>query len=115
MIDQSLRAHPGLHVGNVFDLNANKAYEMFLEDEWRRTKGDYWDMAHAMTVGGNRSEGRQIITAVDDEDTTMKGENESDTDPLSTSRFRVGQIQSDSKLLDELDNPIDVPVVRIKW
>ena len=115
MIDLSFSAHPGLHVGNVFDLNANKAYEMFLEDDWRRTKGDYWDIAHAMTMGGDRSEGRQILTAVNDEDTTMKGENESDTDPLSTNRFRVGQVQNDSSLLAGLDNPIDVPVVRIKW
>jgi hypothetical protein len=66
-------------------------------------------------MGGDRSEGRQILTAVNDEDTTMKGENESDTDPLSTNRFRVGQVQNDSSLLAGLDNPIDVPVVRIKW
>jgi hypothetical protein len=115
MVEQSLRAHPGLHVGNVFNLNASVAYEMFLQDDWRRTKGDYWDMAHAMTLGGDRGEGRLILKAVDDEDVEMRGKSDEDGGALVSDRFRVGQLQSDSKLLEGPEKPIDVPVVQIQW
>jgi hypothetical protein len=57
----SFEAHPGLHVGNVFNLNRKAAYDIFLEDDWRATKSDYWDMAHAFAQGGDHGEGRMIL------------------------------------------------------
>lgn len=115
MIDQSFRRHPGLYVGNQFKLNDEAAHEMFLEDDWRSTKSDYWSMAQAMAMGGDRNEGRMILDEVDAADLKVRDDVDSDGDQPSTSQFRLGQLGGDSRLLEVPAIPFDFTVVRVKW
>jgi hypothetical protein len=111
----SFKRHPGLYVGDAFNLNANAAHEMFLADDWRSTKKDYWDMAHAMAIGGDASEGRMILQAVKDEDMEMRAEGDNNSGVPAFDRTQVGHIDGDSKLLQAPEDPIDIPFVRVKW
>jgi hypothetical protein len=115
MADLSFKRHPGLLVGNAFNLNANAAHEMFLADDWRSTKSDYWDMAHAMAIGGDPAEGRMILQAVKDEETEMRARGGNDSGLPALDRLQVGQLEGDSKLLQAPEDPVDIPFVRVKW
>lgn len=61
--DLSLREHPGLHVGNILNLNAEAGYGMFLDDEQLENLEDYRDTALAMKVGGDPAEADAIVNA----------------------------------------------------
>jgi hypothetical protein len=111
----SFKRHPGLYVGDAFDLNATAAHEMFLADDWRSTKREYWDMAHAMALGGDPAEGRMILQAVKDEDMAMRAEGDNTSGNPAFDRTQVAHIDADSKLLQAPEDPLDIPFVRVKW
>jgi hypothetical protein len=113
--DQAFKAHPGLVVGNAFNLNKNAAYEMFLADDWRGTKSDYWDMAHAMAQGGDRREGRMILNEINDEDVRMRAEAEEDAAAPAIGRFQIATAETGTKLLEAPEQTLDVPFVRKSW
>jgi hypothetical protein len=111
----SFEAHPGLHVGNVFNLNRKAAYDIFLEDDWRATKSDYWDMAHAFAQGGDHGEGRMILEAINDEDVRMRGEAEEDAAAPAIGRFQIASAETGTKLLEMPDQSINIPFFRKTW
>jgi hypothetical protein len=63
LIDIAMKAHPGLSVGNIFNLNAAAAYEMFLEQERLSKMGDLEETAEAMAIGGDPAEAKLIQDA----------------------------------------------------
>jgi len=66
LIDNALRDHPGLRVGNLFGLNRNAAYEAFLEDERAGKMHDLDDTALAFAVGGDPDEAKMILDETGD-------------------------------------------------
>ena len=64
LVEISLKEHPGLRVGNLFNLNAPAAYGMYLEEQERSEKADMEDTAYAMAVGGDVEEAKAILDAV---------------------------------------------------
>lgn len=114
-IAQSFRRHPGLLVGNAFNLNRDAAHELFLADDWRATKSDYWDMAHAMAQGGDPGEGRLILDEVNDEDLRMRDEAEQDPAAPALGRFQIASAQTGTRSLELSEIPIDIPFVRVTW
>jgi hypothetical protein len=111
----SFKAHPGLHVGNAFNLNRKAAYELFLDDDWRATKSDYWDIAHAMAQGGDRGEGRMILEDVNDEDLRMRGEAEEDAAAPAIGRFQIASAETGTRLLEMPEQSINIPFFRRTW
>jgi len=115
MIAQSFRRHPGLLVGNAFNLNRDAAHELYLEDDWRATKSDYWDMAHAMAQGGDPGAGRLILEEVNDEDLRLRDEAEQDPAAPALGRFQIASAQTGTRSLEISEIPINIPFVRISW
>lgn len=111
----SFRRHPGLVVGNQFGLNADAAYEMFLEDDWRATKGDYRNMAQAMLLGGDQSEAKTIIKDVDSADLSVRNNAEEEADEPVLGQFKFDQSGGDSHLLEIESIPFDLTVLKVKW
>jgi hypothetical protein len=60
----SMRAHPGLILGDFFGSNRGEAYEMYLEDERLGNIAGLVDTALAITVGGDKAEGDAILGEV---------------------------------------------------
>jgi hypothetical protein len=115
MVDLSFKRHPGLHVGNQFKLNEKRAYEMFMGDDWRATKSDYKDMAHAMALGGDRLEGMMILEAVDNEDLQIGAEGENGYDLPTYDSFLSQHAGGSSGSLELTEIPVDFTVIRLKW
>jgi hypothetical protein len=67
LIDLSFKEHPGLRIGNFFNLNAPLAREMFIKEQLLAARDDLTDTAHAMAVGGDGSEGEAFQQAIIDE------------------------------------------------
>ena len=63
LIDLSFKRHPGLRIGNIFNLNAGIAYEMIKDDERLGAIDDLKDTAYAMAVGGDPAEAKAILDA----------------------------------------------------
>jgi len=66
LADLYIAAHPGLNFGNVLGLNNSAAYEMYLEEERLANIADLTDTAHAMMLGGDKTEGQYILQATQD-------------------------------------------------
>ena len=115
MADISYKAHPGLLIGNPDHLNKEAAYQLFLEDDWRRTKSDYWSMAHSMELGGDRGEGRMIVNEVNDADLAVRAQDEDNTFSGESDRFQTPQTAGGLRLSDISEHPLDIPFVRVKW
>jgi hypothetical protein len=64
LVELSLKEHPGLRVGNLFNLNAPAAYGMYLDEQERSERADMEDTAYAMAVGGDVAEAKDILDAV---------------------------------------------------
>jgi hypothetical protein len=111
----AFRDHPGLLIGKPFRLNEAAAYEIFLEDDWRRTKSDYFDMAHAMDQGGDRSEGRMILTEINDEDVWMRGEGSQNSYSPESDRYQTSHPEGGPRIADLAEVPVDIPFVRKTW
>jgi hypothetical protein len=115
MASLSFKRHPGLLVGNQFNLNADAAYEMFLEDDWRATKSDYRSMAQAMILGGDRDEARAINRDVDSADLSVRNDAEDQADEPTMGQFKLNDMGGDSHLLEIQSVPFDLTVVKVKW
>jgi hypothetical protein len=113
--DLSFRRHPGLLVGNPFKLNVGLAYETFLRDDWNSTKGDYFDIAHAMALGGDHAVGRVIMKEVDDEDVRMRAESENAAAAPAVGRFQIASAETSTRLLELPEETIDIPFIRKTW
>jgi hypothetical protein len=61
LINLSLRAHPGLLIGNILGLNGSVAEQMLRDDERLANMADLADTAHAMRAGGASAEGSYIL------------------------------------------------------
>jgi hypothetical protein len=66
LIQLSLKAHPGLRIGNLFGLNNDAARDMLWDDERQQDISDLNDTAHAMALGGDPAEGRYILQETQD-------------------------------------------------
>jgi hypothetical protein len=64
LVEISLKEHPGLRVGNIFNLNAPAAYSMYLDEQERSEKAEMEDTAYAMAVGGDVAEAKDILDMV---------------------------------------------------
>jgi hypothetical protein len=115
MADLSFQRHPGLLIGNFFNSNEKLAYETFLSDDWNRTKADYWDLAYAMTLGGDAREGRMITKAVDEEDSWMRAESENTASAPTLGRFQIASAEAGSRLLELPEQTIDIPFLKRTW
>jgi hypothetical protein len=111
----SFKRHPGLLVGNQFHLNADAAYEMFLEDDWRDTKSDYRNMAQAMALGGDRQEAMMIVRDVDAAEVRVRTDAEEEADEPTLAQFKLSELGGDSHLLEVQSIPFDLTVVKVKW
>ncbi len=67
LIDLSFKEHPGLRIGNFFNLNASIARDMFIKEQLLAEREDLTDLAHAMSLGGDGSEGGAVQQAIIDE------------------------------------------------
>lgn len=114
MIARSYHDHPGLVWGNPFHANDGAAYDAFQADDWNATKSDYWQTAFAMALGGDAAEGRFIVDAVSDEDVRLRAEASAPNIPTND-QFQVGELNSDTKVLELAQVPLDIPLVRVKW
>ncbi len=115
MADASFHRHPGLLVGNPFKLNMALAYETFLRDDWNDTKGDYFDMAHAMAIGGDAQEGHMIVKAIDDEDVRLRAESENAAAAPAMGRFQIASAETGTRLLELPEETIDIPFIKKTW
>ncbi len=66
LIDLSFKEHPGLRIGNFFNLNAKVAYNMIKEEELYAKRQDLVDTVLAMEVGGDAEEARLMQQAISD-------------------------------------------------
>jgi len=116
MIYQSFQSHPGMALTNVLGSNNDKAYETYLEDEWNRTKTDYWQTAFAMAVGGDPAEGKRIRDEINAEDQRMRGETAAGDNVPDNGQFQFGNQNGDSKVLEVIPIfPVNVPLLSVKW
>jgi hypothetical protein len=67
LIDLSFKEHPGLRIGNFFNLNAKVAYNMIKDEELFAERQDLADTVLAMAVDGDTEEARLMQKAISDE------------------------------------------------
>ena len=67
LIDLSFKDHPGLRVGNFFNLNSGLAFEAAMKDQRMADRSDLTDTAYAMAVGGDPSEASVLQDSIIDE------------------------------------------------
>lgn len=116
MIYESFQSHPGMALTNVFGTNNNAAYETYLEDDWNRTKTDYYRTAFTMAVGGDPAEGKRIVQEVDAEDQRMRAETDASGNVPENGQFQFGSQNGDSKVLEIIPIfPVNVPLLSVKW
>jgi hypothetical protein len=111
----SFQRHPGLVLGNPFKLNEALAYQTFLRDDWNSTKSDYFDMAHAMALGGDAGEGRMIVKAINDEDVRMRAESQDAAAAPAIGRFQIASEQTGTRLLELPEETINFSLIKKTW
>jgi hypothetical protein len=109
------REHPGLLIGKPFRLNETEAYQTFMQDDWRRTKSDYFNMAHAMALGGDRNEGRMILEEINDLDMRMKAEGVQNPYSPESDRYQTAHPEGGPRIADLAEVPLNIPFVRKDW
>jgi hypothetical protein len=67
LIDLAFKEHPGLRIGNFFNLNANLAYETIVAEQLAAEKQDTVDTTIAMAVVGDKEEMGAMQDALLDE------------------------------------------------
>jgi hypothetical protein len=67
LIDLSFKTHPGLRIGNFFNLNAAGAYQTALNDQRMSDRQDLVDTALAMAAGGDPAEAEVLQDSIIDE------------------------------------------------
>jgi hypothetical protein len=56
LIELSFKEHPGLRIGNFFNLNAKVAYDMMVDEQLYAARQDLVDTVFAMAAGGDPQE-----------------------------------------------------------
>lgn len=67
LIDLSFKEHPGLRVGNFFNLNSGLAFEAAMKDQRMADRQDLVDTALAMAAGGDSAEAEAVQDSIIDE------------------------------------------------
>jgi hypothetical protein len=67
LIDLSFKEHPGLRIGNFFNLNANEAYERIVNEQLAAERQDVSDTAVAMAIMGDTEDAGAMQQALLDE------------------------------------------------
>jgi hypothetical protein len=67
LIELSFKEHPGLHIGNLFNLNAGIADGAIMNEQRWADRQDLVDASIAMAVGGDPEEMRLMQKAIIDE------------------------------------------------
>jgi hypothetical protein len=67
LIDLSFKAHPGLRIGNIFNLNSAAAFEAAMKEHFISSRQDLVDTALAMAAGGDPSEAQAVQDSIIDE------------------------------------------------
>ncbi len=64
LIDLSFKEHPGLRIGNFFNLNAKAAYQAIVSEQLYADRMELTDLAIAMAVGGDAEEAKAMQDAI---------------------------------------------------
>ena len=64
LIERSFKEHPGLRIGNFFNLNAKVAYEAIINEQLLADREELTDTAIAMAVGGDAQEAEAMQQAI---------------------------------------------------
>ncbi len=67
LIEMSFREHPGLHIGNFFNLNAGAALEKIRNEQFHADQRDLADTAITMAADGDTSEAEAMQQTILDE------------------------------------------------
>jgi hypothetical protein len=67
LIDLSFKEHPGLRIGNIFNLNAKAAYNKIMDEERFADRQDLVDTTVTMAIAGDSEEMRLMQQAILDE------------------------------------------------
>lgn len=73
LTDLSFKEHPGLRLGNIFNLNAKAAYGAIRDELRSANRQGLVDTTLAMAVGGDTEEARLMQQAIIDEDFLTAG------------------------------------------
>ncbi|HEY4989463.1 MAG TPA: hypothetical protein VII09_06630, partial [Opitutaceae bacterium] len=65
LIALSFKAHPGLRIGNFFNLNSSAAYAAIQKEEKYAARLDMVDTAYALAVGGDPGETEVVKEAIE--------------------------------------------------
>jgi hypothetical protein len=64
LIERSFKEHPGLRIGNFFNLNAKAAYQAIVSEQLYADRMELTDLAIAMAVGGDAVEAEAMQDAI---------------------------------------------------
>jgi hypothetical protein len=64
LIDLAFKEHPGLRIGNFFNLNAKAAYQAIVSEQLYADRMELTDLAIAMAVGGDAEEAEAMQDAI---------------------------------------------------
>jgi hypothetical protein len=67
LIDLSFKEHPGLRIGNIFNLNANFAYDNMIGEQLFAARQELADTTFAMAAMGDRMEMDAMQQAIIDD------------------------------------------------
>jgi hypothetical protein len=67
LVDLALKEHPGLHIGNFFNLNSKIAYATAINESMLADREDLVDTTLAMAAGGDTAEAAEMQQALIDE------------------------------------------------
>jgi hypothetical protein len=67
LVDMALKEHPGLHIGNFFNLNSKIAYATAMNEAMFADRQDLVDTTIAMAAGGDTGEAAEMQQALIDE------------------------------------------------
>lgn len=73
LTDLAFKEHPGLRIGNIFNLNAKAAYAAIMDELRASNRQGLVDTTFAMAVGGDTEEGRLLQQAILDEEFMQAG------------------------------------------
>jgi hypothetical protein len=64
LTELGFKEHPGLRFGNLFNLNAQAAYEAIVQEQLRAERDELMDMARAMSIDGDQEDARLMQEAL---------------------------------------------------
>jgi hypothetical protein len=64
LVELSFKEHPGLRIGNFFNLNAKAAYQAIVSEQLYADRMELTDLAVAMAVGGDTEEAEAMQDAI---------------------------------------------------